>query len=115
MRSWKHESLLGRPQTEDSRRPQARHYQKRGCQPLRGEPILGEALRKDGPQWELAGSEEASGQTSEEQRYHQEAARGGPRRSPGGDRRRKATLPGVYDGRVHERLDGEAAREEAGP
>src|SRR4051812_34978841 len=48
-------------------------------------------------------------------RYYRAAARGGPRRSPGGDCRPKATVSGAYDGQVHERLDGEAACEEAGP
>ena len=40
--------------------------------------------------------------------------RGGPRRAPSGECPAKAALPGARDGRVHERLDAEAAREEAG-
>src|SRR5215207_1366656 len=59
----KHESVLGRPQTEDSRRRETRRLQARGRQPVRGEPLLGQALHQDGARGRLAGSEEASGQT----------------------------------------------------
>src|SRR5215211_4216343 len=114
MRSCRHESLLRRSQTQDSRCPQeAPHAQERGRRPLRSEPILGETLRQDGARWGFAGCEVASGQTSEEQRHDKEAAFGGPRRAAGGECLGKATLPGAYDGRVHERLDGEAAGKEA--
>jgi hypothetical protein len=55
----KHESLLGRPQTEDfSRRRQTRRLQARDRQPVRGEPLLGQTLHQDGARGRLAGPEE---------------------------------------------------------
>src|SRR5215211_977180 len=60
----KHESLLGRPQTEDSRRRETRRLQARDRQPVRGEPLLGQTLHQDGARGRLAGPEEAPGQTS---------------------------------------------------
>src|SRR5215217_1633731 len=60
----KHESLLGRPQTEDSRRRETRRLQARDRHPVRGEPLLGQTLHQDGARGRLAGPEEAPGQTS---------------------------------------------------
>ena len=43
-----YESLLRRPQEEDSRSPQSGYDQERGRPLLRGEPLLGQALRQAG-------------------------------------------------------------------
>ena len=43
---WAYERLLRRPQEEDRRRPPARRHQDGGGSLLRGEPLLGQALRQ---------------------------------------------------------------------
>ena len=50
----KHESVLGRPQTEDSRRRERRRTQGQGRHPVRGEPLLGQTLRQDGARGRVA-------------------------------------------------------------
>src|SRR5215211_7958619 len=50
----KHESVLGRPQTEDSRRRETRRVQARDRQPVRGDPLLSQALHQDAARRRLA-------------------------------------------------------------
>src|SRR5215208_8279150 len=49
MRTWSHERLLRRPQTQDSLLGRGRHAQGPGGSHLLREPLLGQTIRKQGP------------------------------------------------------------------
>src|SRR5215213_1343953 len=79
MRTWLHERLLGGPQTKDSLRRSRRYVQGPGGPHLLREPLLGQALRRQGRAGRTSGSEEEARISSEARREGQEAAR---KRSP---------------------------------
>ena len=95
----------------------AEHAQGRGRQPLRGEPLLGEALRQDGPpEGESLAPRKPPERPPKSNNTTKRLLEADLAERPAATTAAKATpLLGAYDGRVHERLDAEAARKEAGP
>src|SRR5215210_1582843 len=80
--SWVNERILAGPQGEDRRSGvRARHGKERGRSRFRGEPLISEALRRDGEGRRAAHPEEETRLEAQAGREGQEPAVDGPRRT----------------------------------
>src|SRR5215213_9359110 len=82
MRTWSHERLLGRPTAEDSLLGRRRHVQGSGGPHLLREPLLAQAIRGQGQQGRVPGSEAEPRIRPEAGRQSHQALGGGPKRAP---------------------------------
>src|ERR687890_32471 len=81
MRTWSHERLLGRPKTPDSLRRRKRGIQGPGGPHLLCEPLLGKALRREGPSRRITNPQEEARLCSQAGRESDEALGAGPQRA----------------------------------
>src|ERR687893_364748 len=113
MRSWKDESLLRRPPQEDSRCHRARHAQSSSGPHLRREPLLGQAIRLEGPTGRLPHANKELWTTPQGGRESPSPSRKGCGGAPERHRQRKTPLFGAHNGDGYERLHRKAADEAA--
>src|SRR5919112_973533 len=81
MRTWSHERLLGRPKMQDSLRRRKRGIQGPGGPHLLCEPLLGKALRREGPSRRITNPQEEARLCSQAGRESDEALGAGPQRA----------------------------------
>src|SRR3954447_1790965 len=101
---WKDESLLRRPEKEDSPSRRRGHGQKRGGANLGGQPLFDQTLRWYGTPGEVSHSEEASRLAPEDRRARQEAPSSGPQRATGRYPPATPRVPAAHGGQGSQRL-----------
>src|SRR5215210_1490509 len=104
MRTWSHERLLRRPQTQDSLLGRGRHAQGPGGSHLLREPLLGQTIRKQGPKGRTSNSEEEARIDPEARREGDEATPRRPNRAPVRHPPRALRVRRVHDGALGEPL-----------
>src|SRR4051794_31007761 len=107
MAPWPDERLLSRPKEEDHSSPRSRRHQERGRPRLRGQPLIGQALRQAGPGGPTARPQKTTRLQAQDGRTPQEDLGGGHGRAPRGHPLRTLRVPRKGSRSVGERVDRE--------